>query len=103
MTRIIGPIKQVKLPSKSAAQKLYLRKVFFDVNRPITKQLRKCCRERTGLTWPQIYKWLFDRRLIMKRKLDICAKNPLFKVTKVQRHARVAGLAVAPLSTNSSQ
>lgn len=47
---------------KSVEQIKILLEIFKDLDRPVTAALRKECKARTGLQWPKIYKWLFDRK-----------------------------------------
>jgi hypothetical protein len=42
--------------------------MFKDINRLITDELRFEAVKKTGLRWPQIYKWVFDKRTAYRSK-----------------------------------
>lgn len=81
--------------------------VFDQYHGRVPKDLRKQAEQATGLTWLQIYKWIFDRkqrkkeysvyrllnypvpifRVTDKHGRDLTEKRPIFTV---ERHARPA-------------
>jgi hypothetical protein len=93
---------------KSAEQTRFLIGLFDKTNGRVPKEIRRKAELATGLTWIQIYKWIFDRksrqkefdvyrlldypvpifRVTNKYGKDITGKRPIFKVERVATAAR---------------
>ena len=55
-------------------QQMILWKLFKDIEGPVCKLMRRKAVVLTGLKWKQIYKWIFDRILSVRKGPD-CFQN----------------------------
>jgi len=89
---------------KSDEQTRYLIGLFDQTNGRVPKEVRRRAEEQTGLTWIQIYKWIFDRKTrkkeftvnrlleypvpifrVTRNGKDITGKRPIFKLERAAR------------------
>jgi len=62
-----------QLPNKTMKlgwQQMIIWRMFKDIEGPVPSSLRKKAVALTGLSWKQIYKWIFDRILIARKGPD---------------------------------
>ena len=72
---------------KSKAQVKVLRETYKDSEHlEITDRMREESMRKTGLRWDQIYKWLYDRRRLLKLPPPVIVREPSYPAARNAVH-----------------